>query len=72
MPTIRNVSPTGDLDVPLLRQVVKAGESVTVSVEHAERLLPQDIWEAVDKAALRIQSVINGSEPAVAEEGVTE
>lgn len=44
---IRNVSPVGDLDVPLLRRTVRAGEAVEVSEDRAARLLAQDIWEAV-------------------------
>lgn len=46
MAHIRNDSPLGDLDVPLLRRVVKAGEVVEVTDEHAEILLQQDIWSA--------------------------
>ncbi|WP_411732185.1 hypothetical protein [Paeniglutamicibacter sp.] len=38
---IVNVSPRGDLDVPLLGSVVKAGEQVTVSEEFAKQLLAQ-------------------------------
>ena len=59
MPTIRTVAPWGDLDVPLLRRIVKAGEEVAVSDDQAARLLPQDIWEAVDKAAKAIQKTID-------------
>ena len=69
MPTIRNDSPVGDLEVPLLRCVVKAGEDVTVTPDHARRLLPQGIWTAADKAAKAIQADIDG--PADAEEGAT-
>lgn len=39
---IVNISPRGDLDVPLLGSVVKAGESVTVSEEFAQQLLAQE------------------------------
>lgn len=35
MPKIKNVSPYGDLDVPLLGRVVAAGEVVEVSAAHA-------------------------------------
>ena len=69
MPTIKNVSPVGDLDVPLLHRIVKAGEAVTVTEDQARRLLPQEIWEPVDKAAKSIQSEID--HPAVAEEEAT-
>jgi len=41
MPKIKNVSPFGDLDVPLLGRVVAAGETVDVSEEEAEILLAQ-------------------------------
>jgi len=45
---IKNVSPVGDLDVPLLARSVKRGEVVEVSPEHAQRLLRQgDVWRAV-------------------------
>lgn len=48
MPQIKNVSPLGDLDVPLLRRIVRAGEVVDVADEHAARLLEQaDIWTEV-------------------------
>lgn len=43
---IRNVSPRGALDVPLLRRVVDAGEVVQVSDVHAAVLLGQvDNWQ---------------------------
>lgn len=75
MPTIKNASPFGDLDVPLLRRIVKGGETVTVTEDQAARLLPQDIWEAVDKSAKAIQSAIDqpisNDDPAPAEEAVT-
>lgn len=38
---IRNVSPRGDLDVPLLGQTVKAGQVISVPVPAANRLLEQ-------------------------------
>lgn len=41
MPKIKNVSPFGDLDVPLLGRVVAAGETVEVTDEQAEALLQQ-------------------------------
>lgn len=45
---IRNVSPRGDLDVPLLRRVVRAGEVVEVTADQAAALLPQsDNWVPV-------------------------
>lgn len=43
---IRNVSPYGDLDVPLLGVVVEAGGVVDVTDEVADRLLAQaDNWQ---------------------------
>jgi len=48
MPKIKNVSPLGDLDVPLLRRIVPGGAVVDVADEHAARLLEQaDIWQEV-------------------------
>lgn len=48
MPKIRNVSPYGDLDVPLLGRVVAAGEEVEVSAEQAKLLLAQETnWQPV-------------------------
>lgn len=38
---VRNVSPRGDLDVPLLGVVVEAGGVVDVTVEQADLLLAQ-------------------------------
>lgn len=46
MPEIRNVSPLGDLHV--LRQLVPAGATFTVSDEEAEALLQQPTnWQLV-------------------------
>ena len=50
MPTIRNISPLGALDVPLLGRVVDAGEAVEVTDEQAAQLLPQAAnWEPVEE-----------------------
>lgn len=52
MPIIRNVSPLGDLDVPLLRQIVQAGSEVETTAEHAATLLAQsENFAAVDEDA---------------------
>jgi len=49
MPTIRNVNPIGDVEVPLLRRIVMRGEAVDVTEDQAERLLPQtDNWQLVE------------------------
>lgn len=61
MPTIRNDAPWGDLDVPLLRRVVAAGEVVEVTVDQARRLLPQDIWAAVDDEARAVQAELDAA-----------
>lgn len=45
---IKNVSPRGDLEVPLLGRVIKAGEVVTVTAEQGAALTAQpDNWQAV-------------------------
>ena len=49
MPTIRNVNPIGDIDVPLLRRIVLRGETVEVTDEQAASLLDQpDNWQPVE------------------------
>lgn len=62
MPQIRNDSPIGDLDVPLLRRVVRVGEAVDVTDDQAARLLPQEIWSAVDDDARAIQAELDARE----------
>lgn len=63
MPKIKNISTCGDLDVPLLRRVVEAGETVEVTKDQAERLLAQaDNFQPVDKAAKDIKADL--TEPA--------
>lgn len=42
MPYLKNVSPYGDLEIPLLHRVVAAGEVFEVTDEQAERLAGQD------------------------------
>lgn len=59
MPLIRNVSTSGDLDVPLLRRTVEAGETVEVTDEQAENLLvpsdhPSPNYAPADDAAQAI------------------
>lgn len=41
MPVLKNVSPLGDLDFPLLRRVVAAGEEFEVDDDTAALLLEQ-------------------------------
>jgi hypothetical protein len=44
----KNVSPVGDLDVPLLKRVVSAGEVFEVPADIGERLAVQpDVFELV-------------------------
>jgi len=51
MTLIRNVSPRGALDVPLLGRSVDAGEVVEASPQHAAILLAQvDNWHPADGA----------------------
>lgn len=42
MPTLQNVSPRGDLDVPLLRRTVQRGEKFECTAEQARVLLEQE------------------------------
>lgn len=42
MPAFKNVSPYGDLDLPLIGRVVKAGETFEVTAEQAKALAGQD------------------------------
>lgn len=54
MTLIRNVSPRGALDVPLLGRGVATGEVVEVSPEHAAILLAQvDNWHPADPDVLK-------------------
>jgi hypothetical protein len=66
MPKIKNVSPFGDLDVPLLGRVIEAGETVDVSDEEAEELLKQPLnYQPVGQAAKKIEKeVTNDDNPA--------
>lgn len=55
MPTLKNISPLGDLDVVLVGRTVCAGEEFEVSDEHAKWLLEQaDVYAPVDDAAKAI------------------
>ena len=56
MAKIKNISPLGDLIIPVLNNlIVKAGETVDVSTEAAASLLEQpDNWVASDKAAATV------------------
>jgi cell shape-determining protein MreC len=51
VPKLKNISPLGALDVPLLRTVVEAGQVIEVSEDHARVLLLQsDNYAPADKA----------------------
>lgn len=59
MAKIKNVSPLGDLDVPALGLMVKAGATIEITNdEMAASLLEQPTnWVAADKAAASITPV---------------
>lgn len=75
MTIIKNVSPLGDLDVPLLGRFLDAGEEIEVSDDVAERLLPQaENYEPVDDEAKAILAKLypdqdSDPEPEEADEG---
>lgn len=51
MPRLKNISPLGALDVPLLRRVVEADEIIDVTEDQARVLLQQpDNYQPTDKA----------------------
>ena len=65
MTIIKNVSPLGELDVPLLGRFLAAGEEIEVSTEAAERLLPQaENYAPVDDEAKAILAKIYGDPEA--------
>lgn len=50
MPTLKNVSPYGDLDVALLGRVIEAGEEFEVTAEQKNQLgAPNENYELVTK-----------------------
>lgn len=54
MKLVKNVSPFGDLDSPLLGRSVESGAVVEVADEQAEALLMQPFhWEAVEAPATK-------------------
>jgi hypothetical protein len=79
---IRNTSPRGALDVPLLgNRTVDRGATVDVLPAHAQILLRQEVWELVDdngSLTVDVEEVDLGEdeavpdEPAPGEDGVTE
>lgn len=71
---IKNVSPYGDLEVPLLRMVFLAGETVAVTEDQARRLLPQvGNYEPADAEARAVLAEITAppAEDHVAEAPAT-
>lgn len=55
MAKIKNVSPIGDLFIPVLELSVKAGATIEVDAENAALLLEQtDNWAAADRAAVSV------------------
>jgi hypothetical protein len=53
VPVLKNVSPRGDLDIPLIRRTVAHGEEFEVTAEVAKLLLdqPENFVKADMKAA---------------------
>lgn len=48
----KNVSPQGDLNVPLVRRVVLAGEVIDVTAEQARLIEGQtDVWQRIVEEA---------------------
>jgi len=49
MPSFKNISPQGDLDLPLVGRVIAAGEVFEVPANQAELLAAQpDVWQIVN------------------------
>lgn len=68
MPKIKNVSPFGDLDIPLLGRVVGAGSVVEVTDEQAAVLLLQeDNFHAAGDGAGKIKEEALEKQAAEAE-----
>jgi len=59
MPKLKNTSPLGALDVPLLRRVVEADEVFEVTEDQARVLLLQhDNYQPADKAAKTLAAAL--------------
>lgn len=67
MPKIKNVSPFGDLEIPLLGRVVEAGSIVEVTDEEARILLMQvdnfHPWGPDAREALEKEQAAEADEP---------
>jgi hypothetical protein len=73
MPKLKNISPLGTIDVPLLRRVLDAGETVDVTADQARVLLLQPAnYEPADKTAKAIAADLTASQdpaPATSPDG---
>ena len=70
MPKIRNISPLGALDVPVLGRVVGAGEEVEVEAEVAALLTAQtETWEPVTASTPPRSRRTGGDQGAGADQG---
>ena len=62
---IKNVSPLGALDVPLLRTVVEAGQVIDVTEDQARALLLQpDNYEPADRPAKSLAADLRAAQDA--------
>jgi hypothetical protein len=63
MPRLKNISPLGALDVPLLRRVVEADEIIDVTEDQARVLLLQpDNYQPTDKAAKTLAAALTAQQ----------
>jgi hypothetical protein len=70
MPKLKNVSPRGALDVPLLRRVIDAGETVDVTEDQARVLLLQPAnYEPADKTTKALAADLAASQDPHAADG---
>jgi hypothetical protein len=69
MPKLKNISPLGALDVPLLHTIVEADQTFDVSEDQARVLLQQpDNYAPVDKAAKTLAAALADEQEADAAE----
>jgi len=70
MPKIKNVSPFGDLEVPLLGRIFEHGSILDVTEEQAEVLLRQtDNFQPWGEAAQKVQRKAQKADERVQETG---
>lgn len=77
MPTLKNISPYGALDIPLLGRVVEAGEVFDVTPEQARHLAGQDenfekVTAKKKTAPARKRAAKKAAEPEVVESATGE